>query len=96
MTVINPFIGALLQTPQVQRQQVDAKASQVRRQQELQRNVAAEGDRFTHTVESPEELKPVHEERDDAKHHKKKRRTPQDAEDESPTDDPPPHVDVKA
>src|SRR5690606_18586575 len=63
MNVINPFIGSVLQSPQVQRQQADAKASQVRRAQELARNVAAESDRYTHTVESPEALKPVHDER---------------------------------
>lgn len=95
MNVINPFIGSVLQSPQVQRQQADAKASQVRRAQELARNVAAESDRYTHTVESPEALKPVHDERDEARKKRKQRRR-QPADEAAPADEESPRLDLKA
>ncbi len=90
---VNPFIGAVLQTPQAQRQQVEAKAQQVRRAQELRRNIGVEGDQYTHAVESTEELKPVHKERDEAKQQKKRRPSNRQA---PPADDETPHVDLTA
>ena len=54
---INPLTGASLQGGQVQEQQQAAeKARQVRRAQSLARDVGAEGDRFEHQVESPEQV----------------------------------------
>lgn len=95
MSEITPFIASVLQSPGVQKQQAAEKTSQLRHQQELRRNVAAEGDRYQRVVESPEEIKPIHDERDDARNHKRKgRRHPHDPAEAN--DDPPPHLDVKA
>lgn len=95
MSEITPFIASVLQSPGVQKQQTAEKTSQLRRQQELRRNIAAEGDRYQRVVESPEEIKPIHDERDDARNHKrKKRRHLQDSAEN--TDDLTPHLDVTA
>lgn len=95
MSEITPFIASVLQSPGVQKQQAAEKTSQIRRQQELRRNVAAEGDRYQRVVESPEEIKPIHDERDDARDHRRKRQrhSPNHASEDG---DPPPHLDVTA
>lgn len=95
MSEITPFIASVLQSPGVQKQQAAEKTSQIRRQQELRRNVAAEGDRYQRVVESPEEIKPIHDERDDARDHRRKRQRhpPHHASEDG---DPPPHLDVTA
>ncbi len=95
MSEITPFIASVLQSPGVQKQQSAEKNSQIRRQQELRRNIAAEGDRYQRVVESPEEIKPIHDERDDARQHQRKRqRHPHDPSTEG--EDTPPHLDVTA
>ncbi len=95
MDFIPPIIASVLQSPEVQRRQADAKSAQVRRAQALRRNIAAEGDRNSHTVESPEEIKPVHDERDEAR--KRRKRGQKHASDlDEPDEDDPPHLDLKA
>ena len=56
MDVINPFAGAIAQTPALQKQQSAEKAAQVRHLQELKKNVASRRDEYEHVVESAEEL----------------------------------------
>ena len=66
MDVVHPLAGNLAQSASVvQRQQSAGKAQQVRREQALRKDVAAQGDHFDHTVESCEELTPVHDEQPD-------------------------------
>jgi hypothetical protein len=77
MTQINGYVGAILQSTQVQRQQAVQKDRQVRRQQELTKNVAMQDDQLEHAVESSEELKPIHEERKED--HSRGRRSPRHA-----------------
>lgn len=73
MNVINPFAGALAQTPALQKQQATEKASQIRHLQELKRNIAPRGDdEYEHVVESAEELRPARELRDDDPRKRKK------------------------
>lgn len=61
MTQFNPLAGSILQSTQVARQQAVSKAAQVRRKQQLQRNVAQRDDEMEHQVESSEELTPTHD-----------------------------------
>lgn len=75
MNVINPFAGSIVQSVDVQKQQADAKSSQLRRQQERLRNVAVEGDRYIHTVKSADELNAIGQQPDDARQGRKRRRT---------------------
>lgn len=63
MTQFNPLVGSILQSTQVQRQQAAAKARDVRRAREVEKNIALQDDVLEHQVESSEELKPIREER---------------------------------
>jgi hypothetical protein len=66
MDVVHPLAGNLAHSAAVaQRQQSAGKAEQVRREQALRKDVAARGDHFDHTVESAEEVNPVHDESPD-------------------------------
>jgi hypothetical protein len=59
MTYFNPLVGPLAQSPQAQRLAAADKERQVARAQALAKNAAAEGDRFEHTVESPDAVSPA-------------------------------------
>lgn len=97
MSEISPFIASVLQSPVVQKQQTAEKSAQLRRQQELRRNIAAEGDRYQHVVESPEEIKPIHDERDDdPTRQRKPRRRPANPDGTDDDTDQPPRLDVTA
>lgn len=61
MTQFNPLAGSILQSGHVARQQAASKAAQVRRSQQLLRNVAQRDDEMEHQVESSEELTPIHD-----------------------------------
>jgi hypothetical protein len=66
MDALHPLAGNLAQSASVaQRQQSAGKAEQVRREQALRKDVTARGDHFDHTVESAEEVNPVHDEQPD-------------------------------
>ena len=52
MSQINPLAGTILQSITAQRQMGVEKERQVRREQILEKNIAAEDDRFEHQVES--------------------------------------------
>lgn len=88
MTQLNPLVGSILQSGQVARQQAATKAAHMRRNQQLERNVAARDDEMEHQVESGEELAPTHDrdEEDQPKRQGKKK----DREDGKP------HIDLTA
>jgi hypothetical protein len=62
MGSINPFIGSILQAPQVQAQQATEKDAQARQTEERRKNAGAITDYFEHAVESSEAIAPIHEE----------------------------------
>jgi hypothetical protein len=62
MNQINPFTGAVLQSPHVQRQQAAEKDRHLRRMQDQSRNAALTGDRLEHEVENAEAIQPAHDE----------------------------------
>jgi hypothetical protein len=70
MTQFNPFVGSVLQSTLVQRQQSAEKSSQIRRTQQLQKNIAAEDEQLKEQVESSQELTPAREQRDTDEHPK--------------------------
>jgi len=59
MSQINPFVGSLLQSTQVQRHLAAQKDRQTRREIDLTKNAALADDQLEHTVESAEELRPI-------------------------------------
>lgn len=61
MLPIPPLASAAFAATQVQRQAED-KAQQVRASQSRKKNSAAAGDEYVHTVESSDELQPIHDE----------------------------------
>ena len=52
MTQINPFLGAVAQSTQVQQRQSAEKQRQIRRLQNLGKNAALQGEEVDHEVES--------------------------------------------
>lgn len=88
MSQINPFVGSILQSPQVQRQQAVEKDRLVRRAREAAKNAALLDDQLEHQVESSEELKPIQE---DQKHERRFKRSKQhhDADSESKEEEKP-------
>jgi hypothetical protein len=93
MTQFNPLAGSILQSSQVSRQQATSKAAQVRRSQQLQRNVAQRDDEMEHQVESSEELTPIHDR--DAQGQGGRRQPPHQSKRDSGDDDKP-HIDLRA
>lgn len=61
MLPIPPLASAAFAASQVQKQS-EANADQIRRVQSRKKNTAASGDEYVHTVESSEELQPIHDE----------------------------------
>jgi hypothetical protein len=59
MTYLNPLIAPVVQGTQAQRAAAAEKERQIARAQALAKDSAAGGDRFEHSVESADELKPV-------------------------------------
>lgn len=97
MDVVHPLAGNLAQSASVaQRQQSAGKAEQVRREQALRKDVAARGDHFDHTVESAEEVNPVHDEPPDQRR-RGGRRQPDHADPvANEPDDDAPRIDITA
>src|SRR5688500_5865586 len=56
MSQINPFTGAVLQGPHVQRQQAADKDRHLRRVQDQSRHAALTGDKLEHQVENAEAI----------------------------------------
>jgi hypothetical protein len=89
---INPFSGYVAQGAQVERLQAAEKSRQVRREQTLAKNIAAQDDQLEHQVESTDAITPIH----DAPHHQNpqqhQRRTPPKPDE----GEEPPHLDITA
>jgi hypothetical protein len=65
MSQINPFVGSILQASDVQRQQAEDKDHQAHRAADRRKDSGAAGDRYEHSVESSEEIAPIHDEEKD-------------------------------
>jgi hypothetical protein len=91
MTYINPISGTAMAAAVQQEQRVVDKSRQIRRQQDLKRNVAAT-DSVELVVENAEAIAPVHDEAPPDRHSKQKRRNRKN-EGEIPADDEG-HIDV--
>lgn len=95
MSQMNPVTGSILQTSVVQKQQTGEKAQQLRRAQEMRKNVAARDDESEHQVENTEELTaadPNHSNPRQSKKDKGRKHRPEMPDD----DDEQPHIDMKA
>ena len=79
MSQINPFTGAILQAPHVQRTQAADRDRQLRRAQDLNKNAALAGEQLQHEVESSEAVPPAHNDQQQKGRKRNKRRgTPSD------------------
>jgi len=85
MSQINPFAGSIVQASGVQLQQAKDKDRQAQRTSDKRKDSGAGGDRFEHSVESPEEVAPIHDEQKE--HPNKKRQQPHLHKDEESDDD---------
>lgn len=90
MTSINPFSGYIAQATAVERTQASDKTRQVRRTQELSKNVATRDDEMEHQVESSDQIAAIH---DDQSHQEQQ---PGHQQPKSKKDEKVPHIDVKA
>jgi hypothetical protein len=61
LSQLNPLSGAILQSITAQREVGVEKERQVRREQILKKNIAAEDDRFEHQVESSDTVAPTND-----------------------------------
>lgn len=86
MTYINPISGTAMAQAVQQEQLAADKTRQLRRQQDVKRNVAAAMDHFEHAVENTEEVAPVQDE--------KPRQQQQRRQKKKPGDDQMPHIDL--
>ncbi len=95
MSLINPFANSMMGgAPQVQNRLQTEKSQQIRREQELKRNVALDDDRLEYSVESPEELARLHE--DDSAHPRKRRKPAAGADDRAESNDEQRGLDIRA
>ena len=99
MTQINPFIGAIIQSTQVQRTQSAEKNAHVQRAQNRAKDSASSGDQFEHQVESSDALSSIHDEAQEHPEHRKSKRPPKKPvtaqSDTNGEDEGPAHIDVK-
>jgi len=97
MSQINPFTGALSQTPQLQRLQAADKDRHLRRVQDLKKNVAAGAEGVDHQVESADAIVSIHDEQERQRQQGKRRpvRKPPAPREEASGDEPP-HLDLTA
>jgi hypothetical protein len=97
MSILNPLAGTVAGQQLTQASLEAEKVRQVRRAQNVRKNVAAANDRLEHEVESSDAIKPVeqdgHPSADprQSKGQAKRQRTDADGEDEND----PPHIDLK-
>ena len=97
MTYLNPLIAPIVQGTQAQRAAAAEKERQIARAQALSKNSAAEGDRFEHTVESADALKPVGDDASKGGQPRQQQSKRQPPTDGNPDADPgEPHLDVTA
>ena len=76
MSQINPFTGAVSQTPQLQRLQSSDKTQQLRRAQNRSRNSGLAGEDLEHQVENPDAIVSVHDDDEQHPDQQKKKRPP--------------------
>ena len=97
MTQINPFIGSIIQSTQVQRTQSAEKDRHVQRVQTRAKDSAAAGDQFEHQVESADALSEIHDEdpRQPQQGKPRPRRKPTAPPSADGEGDDKPHIDVK-
>ena len=97
MEIFNQLAAPLAQSATVSRQQTTDKAQQILRSQAVKRNVAATGsDTFEHTVESSEEIKPIHDEPKQQEGGRPKRQPRKRQTDSRDDDDDAPRIDITA
>ena len=93
MSSINPFSGYLAQGSQVERTQAAEKSRQIRRAQQLAKNIAQRDDNLEHQVESPDTVSGASGEQKSKEQGKRKNR----GKEKGGSDDgDQPHVDIKA
>ena len=98
MSQINPLLGSILQTSQMQKQQSSDKSQQMRHVQDLRKNIAATPKESQDTVEieqeveSSDELPATRDRQQNAKRPPAKKPKPE----ESDSDEPPEHLDLTA
>jgi hypothetical protein len=92
MSSINPFSGYLAQGSQVERTQAAEKTRQIRRTQELSRNIARQDDSLEHQVESTDSVTGTGGEQKPKQEQRRKKQ----GKDKPATDQDPPHVDLTA
>jgi hypothetical protein len=92
MTSINPFSGYVAQSAAVERTQATDKSRQVRRTQDLSKNVAARDDELEHQVESSDAVAAIHDEEHPQQQPQQQHGHPKPAED----DEEAPRLDITA
>jgi hypothetical protein len=92
MSSINPFSGYLAQGSQVERTQAAEKSRQIRRSQQLAKNIAQQDDNLEHQVESPDTVSGASGEQKPKDEKKQRKGQGKGRKD----DDGQPHVDIKA
>lgn len=96
MSQINPFTGAVAQTPQQQRLQAADKAQQVRRLQNRSKNAALGNEDLEHTVESADAIVSIHD-HDESPPDQRRKKQPQSPHPEGASSaEPPSHLDLTA
>lgn len=73
MTQFNPITGAILVNQQLVTRQATAQTTHIKRTQALQKNIAAQGDRFESEVESTEKIDPAHDQKREQPQQRKRR-----------------------
>jgi hypothetical protein len=95
MSQINPFIGSILQSTHVQRQQAAERDRQIRRIQDLEKNAALESDKLEHQVESSEGVSAIQDE-ESTNPRRKRRGAARHATEQQCDDQDDPHLDITA
>ncbi len=97
MSQINPFTGAVSQTPQLQRLQAADKTQQLRRLQNQSKNAAAAGEALEHQVESAGAIVSIHDEDEQHPDQKRKKQPRRPVKSPQPSaKDPTTHLDLTA
>ena len=97
MTQINPFTGAVAQSPQVQRAQAAEKDRALRRTQDAAKATALATDQFEHQVESADALAAIHDDQSEHPRQRKPRKPkpkPKPTTGDTVDDGEPPRLDI--
>jgi hypothetical protein len=96
MSQINPFAGSIVQASGVQRQMATDKERQAQRIIDKRKDSGATGDRFEHSIESSDEVAPIHDEQKDQPSKKRQQQHTQQDDEKSDDDNGEPHLDLTA